>query len=444
MDKIEWIVIEALAVLIENFMFLYFLNNRFESKYDDHRPLIVTWCALVCWGLAATFLGFPLYDFVSFLIMLLYLLASKKGKVLHKIIGDLMVWAIMLGTSLAGASLASALTSSSIHHTLVYQDTPRLLSIIMIKMIQIIAFYILSKKQKVFRDIKRGPTLVLGGAVILDFLSLIWIRIFIETSGITMELNNLLVALAIGSLLIMIAIFLMFELFIREEAANIDLAVRLQRLELESQFYKEIDAMYSDMRTWRHEYKNNLTVIRSFITNDEKEKVLQYLDTIASESSRNNITLQTGNLVLDAIVSSKLWLAQSHQIEVTMQAVYPENNRISDNDLCAIIGNLLDNAIEACERIHNMSVRKFINFVLLVKNQNLLISISNSYNNEVKYEGERYLTTKKGRFHGIGISYVDDIVKKYDGHVQRSLKPGIFDTQVMLPLIAPEGGEQYV
>jgi hypothetical protein len=441
MDRLEWIIIEVVAVLVENFMFLFFLNNRFESKFESIRPLFVTWCILVSWGLSATFLGLPLYDFITCVILLIYLIIAKNGSIVQKIIGTIISYTIMLGTSFIGAGLASLLTSTSINHTLIYQDTSRLLAIIFIKMIQIVLFYILAKKQKAFLQLKRRPIAVLSVIVIVDFISLVVIRKYIETPNLTIEQNNLLIALAIGALLIMIGIFFIFELFIREEMTNVDLAVKLQRLELESKFLNEIDVMYSDMRAWRHDYNNNLTALRAIVEHGEKEDVLHFIDNIASESSRNNVTLQTGNLALDAIVSSKLWLAHSLHIDVTIQAVYPENNRISDTDLCAIAGNLLDNAIEACECMMDIGVKKFINFVLLVKSKNLFISISNSYSHEIKREGEHYLTTKKTHLHGIGISHVDSIVKKYDGHVLRSYNSGIFDTQVMLPLIAPVGGK---
>ena len=168
---------------------------------------------------------------------------------------------------------------------------------------------------------------------------------------------------------------------------------------------------------------------------------MPYIDSIDKEPERNHITLNTGNIVLDSVVSSKLWLAQSRDIDVSLQAVYPENHPINDNDLCAIIGNLLDNAIEACDRITDAASTKFISLTILVKGKNLVVSLSNSFNNEIKREGERYLTLKEGRFHGMGIAHVDSIVSKYQGHVIRENNHGVFETHIMLPLIPP-GNEE--
>lgn len=439
--NIEWISVEIIAVLVENLAYIYFLNSHYISKDTLQRPQFAVWSVLVCWGLTATFLELPVYDLVSHVIMLIYLILCKHGSFVLKLFGVMMVWAIMLGTSVAGAGIASFITSTTIEHTLVYQDIARLLAIIYIKMIQVVVFYMLSKRHHQVRNLQKRPMLILSGAAMIDFTLLIMIRAYIETPNLSIYQIHILIWLAIGSLMVMITIFLMYELFIREELKNVDLAMKLQRLELETQFFKEIDIMYTDMRTWRHEYKNNLTALSALIKHGEIEKSLNYIDNIAYETTKNHITLQTGNLVLDSVVSSKLWLANSQGIEISIQAVYPENNRIDDNDLCAIAGNLLDNAIEACCRMDEKSEKRFIHFTILLKGKNLVISISNSYSGELRREGERYLTIKKDRYHEMGIPHVDSIVNKYNGHVLRTHKHGIFETHVMLPLLSPVGEE---
>jgi sensor histidine kinase regulating citrate/malate metabolism len=310
-----------------------------------------------------------------------------------------------------------------------------MLAIVFIKMLQVVVFYVLAKKHVKFQNSQKRPAIVLGGLAIVDFVFLFMIRMYVESPDLSPKQNHLLVWLAIGALVVMVAIFIIYELFIREEIKNVELAMKLQRLELESSFFKEIDNIYSDMRTWQHEYKNNLSSLRALVDNGEKEKALDFISNMHGEVYKKQIVLQTGNLVLDSIVSSKLWLAQSKNIEVNIQAAYPENNRISDNDLCAIAGNLIDNAIEACVRMEESTEKKFIDFLLMIKGKNLLLSIRNSYNNELKRKGKRYLTVKREPFHGIGILHVDSIVDKYQGHVLRSQENGVFETNIMLPLL---------
>lgn len=433
--NVEWVIVEIVAVLVENGVFIFFLNSRYISKSQTFYPQLISWAVLVSWGLTATFLDLPAYDLVSHIIMFGYLVYTKQGTMLQKLIGVMMTWGIMIATSMTGAGIASLLTDTSIKHTLVYQDAARLIAIILIKMIQVIVFYVLSTKHHSKRNLQKSPVYVLTTAAILDFIFIIIIRAYIEFPNLNLVVSHLLIWLAIGLLFVMISIFLMYELFVREEIKNVNLAIKLQRLELETQFFKEIEVMYNDMRIWRHEYKNNLIALKALVEHGENEKALQYFSKITTDSLNHNETLQTGNYVLDAVVSSKLWLAKAQNIEVNIQAVYPTNNCIDDHDLCAIIGNLLDNAIEACGRMEESGDKKYINFSLLLRGKNLIISISNSYNSELKRKGERYLTVKNEAFHGLGIAYVDSIVSKYSGHVLRTHKNGVFKTHVMLPLL---------
>ncbi|MDR1156983.1 MAG: GHKL domain-containing protein [Oscillospiraceae bacterium] len=436
--RVEWIVIETLAVLVECLAKVYFLHNRYVSKSKSMAPQLCVWLCLVVWGLIATFLSLSFYDYITHGILIVYLCLAKRGKLFQKVFGVVFVFALMLGSSLAGAGLAALLTNVSIESTRQYQDHSRLLAMILIKSIQLILFFVLAKKQLHVHNLKKKPILVLFCTVILTFLCLL--SILLNLSNFDARANDMLIWLAVGLLFILIGIFLMYEIFVREETRNVDLSTRLQRLELESNFFKELDAMYTDMRTWRHEYKNNLIALRALVESGKSEKVLEYLEKISVDPAQKNTALQTGNPVLDAVVSAKMLLAHSRNIEIDIQTIYPENNLIEDNDICAIAGNLLDNAIEACERIGDTGQARFISFSLLVKGKNLVLSIKNSFNGEIKREGENYLTVKDKWFHGIGIQYVNSIVEKYHGHVLREHDNGVFGTYVILPLVPAQGG----
>jgi len=434
--KTAWIVIEMIAILVDGITKIYFLSSRFNSKYKLFIPQLLVWFCLVVWGGLGTFLSFPtlLYDGITYAIVLTYLIIAKQGHLSQKLFAVILTFALVIGSSLAGAGLASLISKVSIEHTLIYQDSARLFAIIIIKTIQIALFYTLAKKHYTLRALQKKPVIVLTVAAIMVLACLLFL--LLNLTEFSEETNYVLIWLAVGLLVILVVMFTMYELFIREETRNIDLSTRLQRLEIESHFFKELDVMLSDLRTWRHEYKNNLLALQALIENDSREKALEYICKISGDSRQESAMLQTGNPVLDAVVSSKLMLARRNGIEIDVQAVYPENNTIEDNDLCAIAGNLLDNAIEACERMNATEQQRFISFSLLVKGKNLTLSIHNSYDGEIKRSGDRFFTIKKSEYHGIGLSYVDSIVDKYQGHVLREYQNGIFKTYVMLPLIS--------
>ncbi|MCL2082578.1 MAG: GHKL domain-containing protein [Oscillospiraceae bacterium] len=431
---IDWVLIEFLAITAENIAILFFLNSRFKSKSPSQR---LWWIFLVISIVSATickFAGLPFIEISGTIIFFLYLFVAKHGRLLHKIFGVVLTQAILLATSLFGASLMVTLSGVSFAEIALTQNNARLLAIILVTLIQIIAFYALSKKHLPFRNLSKWPTVVLSSAVAIDFICLFLLLAFVLTTELNPSQMFFPTIVSAGLLLITIAIFVLFELFIRDEERSLRQLTQIQRLELEGRFYQEIDAMYADMRVWRHNYKNNLTALRALVAHCETEKALNFIDNVANEPAKNKSTLQTGNLVLDAVVSSKLWLAQSLQIEVAVQAVYPENNPIADTDLCAIAGNLLDNAIEACGRMTESDGKKFIEFILLLKGKNLTLSIRNSFNGEINEKNGKYVSLKQGRFHGIGLSHVESTVAKYHGHIEKEHQNGIFEIRIMLPL----------
>ena len=132
---------------------------------------------------------------------------------------------------------------------------------------------------------------------------------------------------------------------------------------------------------------------------------------------------------LDAILNSKISLAEKNGIHVDYKATCPAELTVSDIDLCALIGNLIDNAVEACEGIADPYIRLYIG---VLKNQ-LHISVTNATKDAVRKLDSEYITTKRGN-HGHGLKRINLVVEKYEGYINRQNEPGVFVTEIMLPL----------
>lgn len=137
--------------------------------------------------------------------------------------------------------------------------------------------------------------------------------------------------------------------------------------------------------------------------------------------------------MVDAILNSKLSLIKSKRIAVNAKAVVPAALSVSEIDLCVIIGNLLDNAMEACLR-QEETENRFIRVYIGTLKQQLYICVTNSVGGQVKKVGKSYLSTKNSDTHGFGLMRIDRLADKYNGYVNRQDEPGAFATEVMLPL----------
>lgn len=144
------------------------------------------------------------------------------------------------------------------------------------------------------------------------------------------------------------------------------------------------------------------------------------------------IAIRTGNVSVDAILSSKLAVATKHDIEINCKANVPKQLTVSDVDLCVIIGNLIDNAVESCEKLKE-GQRRFVRIYIGIFKEQLYISVSNVTNEVIRKLDKDFISKKRGN-HGHGLKRIDNIVEKYDGFINRKNEPGTFATEIMLPL----------
>lgn len=200
---------------------------------------------------------------------------------------------------------------------------------------------------------------------------------------------------------------------------------------LVNRHYDEVETMYRKMRGWRHDYHNHIQTLKAYMTMAQYEEAAKYLDRLEDDLANVDMVLRTGNVMADAILNSKLTLMQERNIEVDATVKVPGNLPVSDIDLSVLIGNLMDNAMEACSKVPEKD--RFINIYIDVMKQQLYISVTNSMSGNAKKKGSRFVSGKEGN-HGFGLLRIDDIVAKYGGYLNRQTENGVFATEVMLPL----------
>ncbi|MBR6771949.1 MAG: GHKL domain-containing protein [Clostridia bacterium] len=196
--------------------------------------------------------------------------------------------------------------------------------------------------------------------------------------------------------------------------------------------FAEVENMYRKMRAWRHDYHNHMQILSALIDSKNYSEAREYLDKINLDLTTVDTVVKTGNTMVDAILNSKLSLFASKNIPVTADAKVPEKLATDDLDLCIIIGNLLDNALEACLPLP--SDKRFARiYIAPKKNTHLYICVTNSADRKRRSLGSRFVSTK-GENHGFGLEKIDSLVAKYGGFLTRGSEDGGFTTEIMLPL----------
>lgn len=187
-----------------------------------------------------------------------------------------------------------------------------------------------------------------------------------------------------------------------------------------------------NIRYVRHDLKNHLITIKGYILKNENEEAIKYIDSLLENGGlQNTDKIQSGNIAVDAVMNNKIKTAENMNVEIIPHVLIPEDIYVDAATICVILGNLLDNAIEAASKLSDD--RKIYSDIIYHKGA-LVINIKNGYDGKLsKNKHGKFITSKKNpENHGFGMSSVKNAVKKYDGSITISTENHEFITTVVL------------
>ena len=214
---------------------------------------------------------------------------------------------------------------------------------------------------------------------------------------------------------------------------RIDRQLAAYQRELIDTHYREVENMYRQIRGWRHDYRNHIQVMKALAAKGALAGIQAYLDELDTDLNTVDTVIKTGNAMADAILNSKISLAKSRRIPVQADAHIPVKLRMSELDLCVILGNLFDNAIEASLALPED--QRLIRVYMDMKGTQLYISFTNfTAAKKQRKLGQRFATTK-GEGHGFGLVRIDNIIDRLDGYLTRNSEDGAFTTEILIPQV---------
>ncbi len=200
--------------------------------------------------------------------------------------------------------------------------------------------------------------------------------------------------------------------------------------ELMKKYCDEVESMYVKMRGWRHDYHNHIQAMQASMALGRYEEVSDYLRQLNDDLENVDTVLKTGRVMVDAILNGKISIAAKYEIPVNAKARIPQTLSMNDVDLCVVIGNLMDNAIEECRKL--AVERRFIRIYVGTKSTQLYIVVTNAAGKKQEKTGKGFFTSK-GAGHGFGLMRVEEIVKRHDGIFTADSEDGGFTAEVLIP-----------
>lgn len=206
-----------------------------------------------------------------------------------------------------------------------------------------------------------------------------------------------------------------------------------QQIKYQNEKYLQLSTAYKTNRSVIHDVKKHYFTIREFIKKNEYQKLDEYLNLAINDMETIYADINTGNLVIDSFVSNYKRISEHQSIKfIDSISVDPNKIPVNDYDLCIILGNILDNSMNAC-----MSNHKFHNEINLEisvnSNDTFLIYIANTFHPE---NNENSLSSSLE--HGYGLKNVKQIVEKYHGMLKYNISDSaddLFELTIIIPII---------
>lgn len=201
------------------------------------------------------------------------------------------------------------------------------------------------------------------------------------------------------------------------------------RVQLDSlQDVKENETQIAHLR---HDLQNHLTVIQSLCDEGNYEEIKNYTKQLGSNIVLTGSNVLTGNKVADLVIRSKLKTAKEHDIDFTFTGSLEHMAAMDDSDICGLLANAYDNAIEACLSQEH----PYIHTTVSTTRHYTVIKIANSVDKKVSVRGNRIPTTKKDKHsHGYGIDIMNRIAHKYSGNCTLHSSENEFTVKIVLLL----------
>lgn len=273
-------------------------------------------------------------------------------------------------------------------------------------------------------------------------LSYFLVLLFIPIGSIYIAVNQFYQTKEILGTMITFGVLLLFNILILEIYGKLsqtfmlekEKAIYAQHIEMMGQSTEEQQRMMENFHRERHDWINQLIVLKNEIEDGEIDAVTRRIDKIIDGDGNKERILNCGNRVIDAIINAKYIIARQKGVEFKLKVFVAAEMPIDRCDLGVVLGNALDNAIEATEKCERLEKKIMIS--IGIKKESLVILVENPYEHELKKDrsGNLISTKKDKEKHGYGINSIRKIADKYEGEVLTEAEKEKFSLIVLLNL----------
>ena len=414
--------------IITNIFFVYTIYKLMQVFFDVRRASrTVERSSYVVYGLSITLLYFLvnipvvliLFNLIAFIGLTFNYEATFKKRILSSVLTYLIIFLTEFIGILPFETSAFSLLEESADVSI--------FGLIVCRIFAFVAALILNN----FKNIKKGESVPNSNwlcILLIPMASLYLHMLLFYAKGLPSG------HIFAGVVLLFLINFAAFYLYDAITAAMSEKMQNLLVLEQNKYYEKQFELIKSSVQTTstiRHDLKNHMFSISTLTEEGKKDAVLDYIANIMEDLGTKQNLAASGNTVIDSIINFKFQEAEQRGIRTALELRIPDDTiGIPTFDLTIILGNLLDNAIEAAAKVTGNS---YINVKIRLDKGRLLIQVENPYRGEIKGSKDRLLTTKADKEnHGIGLDSIKNAIQKYDGTMDIYYADNIFSVSLLL------------
>ena len=409
-----------------------FFSFRSKAKRFDFLPFVLLAGVMILLQEREIVTGVWKYAIES-AALLVFLFLLYEGDLKRKLVGS-MVYVVMIALSQIVSSLLLSLLIRRLDPAQTTEATRVLASSAISTLVMVGAAVLIILFGRHYRN-SAAPFLLWVALLSVPAITLVTFSIYqfyVENYPENGRIIAYIYLSCLGLVFINILVFVLFgrlqhQLDLRREKDVLSSQLRQQTASI-----NRLETLYNRTRSFRHDVKNHILVMRMLSDQGKYEELKKYLQDLSGVVDESDYVRISGVSAVDAILNEKMYEAQSNEIRTSFDVINLDKNNIEPLDLCIILSNALDNAIEANLRVEDKEQR-YIKVKVHGNETFSVISVSNPVAEEPKKTGTAFLTTKKDKeAHGFGLKSIESAAAKYRGEMLAKAEDGVFTLVVRL------------
>lgn len=430
-------IIEFSLNLLESCLWLktlnIFLSPRYEKKYHIF-SMCIAWFLLSLKTVFSWNYGSTIVPIISFILCILFMGGCTFTMYSNSIMNKVIVFATYLCCTAAVELFIIGILYLTIPNISLDKFTTDTIyrygtSLTGISLLFLLLELIKSKKVIVLH-IENKVRNMIAGIISIDFILFFVVYIFFN------QVNNFStdsIIIFVGCIVFVItiySIFLIYRLYKNAEE-TMEYQLKFQNMQTKLELNMDMSIVTNNLRSLKHDISNHLSIINGLLKTNQLSSLSSYLNSLLQEVYAANDFITVDNEVLCIILNNKKTIATEKGINFDC-FISTNMSKFSDMEICSLFGNLLDNAIEATDKLND---NKYIDFKIYSKQNDYIIECENPCNEIPLIKNNKIVTTKENnKIHGIGTKNIYDIVKRYNGNVNYFFNDGICNVKICVPI----------